>query len=135
MFFASPTKDGNTKARLVILDPEGRATAEVRAQALDSLNPDARKSVRAWAESIIAKDSDARATKVRPDSWQARTVAGKSGISFITDFEEANVKKVAYGVCTFGDKDAVLFNLEVPVKDFEDLRPGFEAIVDSYKAR
>jgi hypothetical protein len=135
MFFVSPTKDNNTKVRLVMLDPGGWATAETRAQSLDSLSPEARKSVRAWAESIIAKDSDARATKVRADSWQERKVAGKSSISFIADFEEANVKKVAYGVCTFGDKDAVLFNLEVPAKDFEDLRPGFDSIVDSYKAR
>jgi hypothetical protein len=134
MFFASPTKDSNTRARLVMLDPGGRAEAETRVQTLDSLNPDARKSARAWAESIIAKDSDARATKVRADSWQERTVAGKSGLSFIADFEEANVKKVAYGVCIFVDKDAVLFNLEVPIRDFEDLRPAFDAIVDSYKA-
>ena len=135
MFFVSPTKDNNSKVRLVMLDPGGWATAETRAQSLDSLSPEARKSVRAWAESIIAKDSDARATKVRADSWQERKVAGKSGISFIADFEEANVKKVAYGVCTFGDKDAVLFNLEVPAKNFEDLLPGFDSIVDSYKAR
>jgi hypothetical protein len=118
-----------------MLDPGGRGAAETRAQPLDTLKPDARKSVRAWAESINAKDSDARETKVRADSWQERKVAGKSGISFIADFEEANVKKVAYGVCTFEAKDAVLFNLEVPFKDFEDLKPAFDAIVDSYKAR
>jgi ketosteroid isomerase-like protein len=135
MFYETALKEGTIKDRLVVLDPDGRATAEVRVQALDSLKAEASKSVRAWAEAVVAKDSAARATKVRADSWQERTVAGKPGISFIADFEEANAKKVAYGVCTFGDKDAVLFNLEATGKDLEDLRPAFDGIVDSYKSK
>lgn len=134
MFFGAPSKSEDSRTRLMILDPEGRATAEARVQTLDSLKPEARKSVRAWAESVIAQDADVRATKVRADSWQERTVAGKPGISFIADFEEADVKKVAYGVCAFGTKDAVLFNLEAPAKDFENLRSSFDGIIDSFKA-
>lgn len=135
MFYVTALKEGVIKDRIVVLDPDGRVEAEVRVQGLDSLKADARNSVRAWAEAIVAKDSAARATKVRADSWQERTVAGKPGISFVADFEEANAKKVAYSVCTFGDKDAVLFNLEATEKNLEELRPAFDRIVDSYQPK
>ena len=135
MFYPTALKEGAVKDRLVMLDPDGRVAAEVRVEALDSLKPEANKSVRAWAESIIAKDGLQRATKARADSWQERTVAGKPGVSFIADFEEAGEKKVSYGVCTFGAKDAVLFNLEAAAKDLEELRPLFDSIVDSYQPK
>jgi len=135
MFYPTALKEGAIKDRLVMLDPDARVAAEVRVQTLDSLKPEANKSVRAWAEWIVAKDGLQRATKARADSWQERTVAGKPGVSFIADFEEAGEKKAAYTVCTFGAKDAVLFNLEAAAKDLEELRPLFDSIVDSYQPK
>jgi hypothetical protein len=70
---------------------------------------------------------------VRSDSWQARTVSGRPGISFIGDYVEGDEKKVAYGVCSLGTTNAVQFVFQLPAEKFETLRPQFESIVDSFQ--
>ncbi len=135
LFFRPQGKDGKAKPALLVLDPEGIASGEASVRPLDKLKPEARTSLRVYADQFLAEHADEHDLTVRSDSWQPRTVDGRPGISFIGDYVEADVKKVAYGVCSFGATNAVQFLLQLPADSFEALRPQFDSIVDSYKGK
>jgi hypothetical protein len=135
VFFRTDAKDDKAKAKVLILDPDAIATSVVSVGSRKVLWPDARKSLRAWAEKEITDGEGSKTLKqltIRPDSWKDRTVAGKPGLSVIGDFVEGKEKKVGYAVFTFGNTNAACFVLLAPAESFEAFQPKFEAIVDSY---
>jgi hypothetical protein len=135
LFFRPDTKSGKSKALLYIIDPEGIATGELWVRPLSKLKAEEQTSLRACADQFLAGRADEHDFTVRTDSWQPRSVDGQPGISFIADYTESEVKKVAYGVCSFGKTNAVQFLLQVPADSFEALRPQFDTIVDSYRGK
>jgi hypothetical protein len=138
MFHRADSKDDKTKAKVMILDPDGIATSIVQVGSRTNLWPEAQKSLRAWAEKEIADGEGTKILKdlvIRPDSWKDRTVAGKPAVSFIGDFVDGDEKKIGYAAFTFGNTNAATFVLLAEAKDFEAFQPKFEAIVDSYKEK
>jgi hypothetical protein len=121
---------------VALLDPEATAMSGVEVKPLDKIADEKKKSVRTWAE---AEATDAAGTykdfKVRPDSWKERTVGGQPAVSFVADYASGKDKNVAYGVFTFASTKALIFETLIAAKDFEDFKPQFDAIVDSYKAK
>src|ERR1019366_794364 len=138
MFHRADSKDDKTKAKVMLLDPDGIATSIVQVGSRTNLWPEAQKSLRAWAEKEIADGEGSKTLKeltIRPDGWKDRTVAGKPGLSLIGDFVEGDEKKIGYAVFTFGNTNAATFVLLAGAKDFEAFQPKFEALVDSYKEK
>ncbi len=131
IFYAPETRE--PKSMLLLMDPEATAIAEVRTRSLDSLKPEAKKSVRDWAEQLVVEYSDQGKLEVRPDTWQERQAAGQPAVSFLADRASGKEPKVVYAVCTFNKNQAVYFSVEVAAKDFESYRPKFDAIVDSFR--
>ena len=138
MFHRADSKDDKTKAKVMILDPDGIATSIVQVGSRANLWPEAQKSLRAWADKEIADGEGSKILKnlvIRPDSWKDRTVAGKPAVSFIGDFVDGDEKKIGYAAFTFGNTNAATFVLLAEAKDFAAFQPKFEAIVDSYKEK
>jgi hypothetical protein len=134
-FYRSETGDEKNQAAVVILDPDAEANIVLKVRSQDTLKPEAKNSVRAWAELQVAKAAkEAKEFHVRPDSWKERTVAGHAALSVIADFVEGKEKKIAYGVFTFGATNAAVFNMDIGTDEFEEFRPKFEAIVNGYKS-
>ena len=136
MFHRADSKDDKTKAKVMILDPDGIGTSIVSVGSRTNLWPEAQKSLCAWTEKEIADGEGSKTLKeltIRPDGWKDRTVAGKPGLSLIGDFVEGDEKKIGYAVFTFGNTNAATFVLLAGAKDFAAFQPKFEAIVDSYK--
>jgi tetratricopeptide (TPR) repeat protein len=125
----SRTDKGNTS--LLLLDPEITAASQLILTATNKLSETARKSPRAWAEEITGKQTN---LKLRGSGWGERTVAQAPAVTFIGDYTEAGSDKVIYGVCGFVSGQAVEFLLTIAAKDFEDFRPKFDGIVNSYQA-
>jgi tetratricopeptide (TPR) repeat protein len=134
LFHRNEEADETSKSSILILDPEAISTCVMQVQKLDKLKPEARKSVRTWAEDLVAEHAGSKEFKLRAESWKERPVAGNSGISVIGDYVEANEKKVGYLLCAFGKTTASHFVLLVPAKDFESMRPKLDAIADSYRS-
>ena len=70
--------------------------------------------------------------KIRPDSWQELTLAGHSAIIAIGDYGQGDARQTVYGAWIFDDKNTVKFYFVTDTKDFETMRPTYEAIVRSY---
>jgi tetratricopeptide (TPR) repeat protein len=122
--------------KLIILDPEAIATGFLMVQSLNSLKPEAQKSAREWAQKQLANDAkEKKDVQVRPESWTARNVAGQPGVSVITDYTEGKEKQVSYSIFSLGSANASRFLFMVEAKDFDRLRPKFDAIVNSYQAK
>jgi hypothetical protein len=128
--------DEKATASIFLLDPEAVALTQLNVQSLESLKPEARKSMRSWAELKIA---DAAKTvkdfKVRRDGWKELTVAGHPAVGVVADCVEGQENKVLCGVYAFGETTATEFWFAIGANDFEGFRPKFDAIVDSYKTR
>jgi hypothetical protein len=134
-FYRSETPDEKDQSAVVILDPDAEANLVLKVQSQDTLKPEAKKSVRAWAELQLSKAAkEAKELQVRPDSWKERTVSGHAAVSVIADFVEGKEKKVAYGVFTFGATNAAVFHMDILADQFEGFRPRFEIVIDSYKS-
>jgi hypothetical protein len=133
-FFTSPRKNDNSNHEVVIVDPDGIATTQLVVGSLDKLKPEQRKSLRDWADSEIADPANGmKDLKIRPDSWQQRTVAGQPALSAIGDFVDGKDNKVAYGVFSFHGTNLVNIHTLVDARDFDAFKPKFDAIVDSFK--
>ena len=94
--------------------------------------------MREWAEKeVIAGDAvkTLKALKIRPESWQERTVAGQPGLSVVGDFLDKKEKKVGYAVFVAGKTHTAVLTLIVAAKDFEGCKAKFEGIVESYKEK
>jgi hypothetical protein len=134
LFDAHKPDDAKSPHKIFILDPEATATSELSVQSQTTLTDDQKKSVRAWADAEIADGAKMlKDLKVRSDSWKERTIAGKPGLSVIADFTEGKVKKTAYAVFSLAAGNAVQFLTYAASGEFEEFRPKFEAIIDSFK--
>jgi hypothetical protein len=125
--------DLKAEITLCILNPEPTSLCWANVARLESLKGNARQSPRAWAEENLA-----RATKVltdlqvRTNGWQQLTAAGQSAVSAIGDCGQGDYRMTAYGVWIFDNSNAVNFCFASAPKDFERLRPSFDALVHSY---
>jgi hypothetical protein len=128
LFYRSPNQKLKTKIVVAAADPNGLATSTITV-----LSADTKKSVRDLADSIIDEQKNLLGLTVRTNSWQDRTIAGQPALSFICDYTEGTVDKVAYAVCGYCSTNAVSFSALLPAKDFEAFRPKFDSLVDSYK--
>ena len=124
------------KARtvLLILDPEAVGTSQLVVQGVARLKPESRKSVRDWANAQIAADAKVlKHLAIRSESWQERVVAGHPGLSYLGDYVEGQEKMVSYGILGWDETIATEFQFQLPARDFDELRPKFDGIVESYK--
>jgi hypothetical protein len=71
---------------------------------------------------------------VRPESWQARQVAGHAAVSWIAD---CNSSTVCYRVLVMTDDPSslLLIKFSADASNFDTLRPTFDAILDSVALR
>lgn len=128
--------DGKSKTTVRILDPEGSANSVATMDSLDALTADQKKSLRDYANfKVTAAAKMYQDYQVRSNSWTDRTVAGQPAVSVIVDYTEAKAKKVGYGIWSFGQTNAEYFQMLTTAKDFDNLRPQFDAIVDSFKTQ
>jgi hypothetical protein len=136
LLYRPESKEDKDKVAVHILDPEAVAVSELYVGTLDSLKPEQKKSPRAWAESEVVDGAKVlKDLKIRPESWQERTVGGHPGVSMIGDFVDGQEKKMVYAIFSFGNATATEFRLQVAAVDFDDFRPRFDAIVESYKSK
>jgi tetratricopeptide (TPR) repeat protein len=118
------------------IDPDALGMNGVDVKSLEKVPSEKKTSLRAWAESEAEVAGGMYADfKVRADSWKERTVGGQPAFSFIADYTAGKDKNIAYGVFTMTGNKGLIFESMVAAKDFETLRPEFDAIVDSYKSR
>jgi hypothetical protein len=133
-----PIEDRENKGNLQVLlaDPEGATTGRLTLRSLDSLVPDAKKSVRAWAEYQVAQAAKSlKDLKVRPESWQDRTLSGNSAVGLTADYVGSEHKNVAYGIFTFNGTNAMELYFSLTADQFDSFRPAFDAIINSYAAK
>ncbi|HOX58093.1 MAG TPA: tetratricopeptide repeat protein [Candidatus Paceibacterota bacterium] len=138
VFHAAETDDEKDTTRVVVLDPDAVAMIAVNVGSREIHGPKAGQSLREWAEKeVIAGEAvkTLKALKIRPESWQERTVAGQAGMSVVGDFMDKKEKKVGYAVFVPGKANTAVMTLIVPEKDFEGCKPAFEAVVDSYREK
>ncbi len=133
-FFLAAKRTENSKSEITLVDPDALANTQVVVGSLDKLKPEQRKSLRDWADSEIADpENGMKDLKVRPDSWQERTVSGQPALSVISDFVDGKDKKVAYAVFSFNGTNGVNLHTLIDAKDFDAFKPKFDALVDSFK--
>jgi tetratricopeptide (TPR) repeat protein len=127
-----------TKHRTIdMIDPEADSvSANLTLTPAASLSKEARESSRDWAEidfrdNVSKRSKDA---KIRPESWKEREVAGRPGVSYISDVTDQFGKpQVEYALYALGPQTAETFHLTCPPAKFDQLMPAFESIVASYK--
>jgi tetratricopeptide (TPR) repeat protein len=125
---------GTTKVR--IIDPEGSTDSSLTVSSLGILAPEEKKSLRDYANVQVAKAAKTyKDFQTRSTSWKDRTIAGQPALSVITDYTQGNTKKVGYGVWSFGQTNAVYFEMLTAAKDFDALQPVMDAIIESYKTQ
>ena len=125
------------KSLVFLLDPESDGFSILLARKPQDLDPEQRESVRAWADGEIEDAKKAHKDyKVRPDSWQERTLGGKPAVSFIADYVTMPHRKmVEYSVYVLGESTAAAFSTKVEAERFDDFKPKFDAVVDSFKTK
>ncbi len=130
--------ESNKKDRthVMIIDPEALAVSSVAVQSLDSVESADKKSLRDYVNGKLANSAkEYNNFQVRPDSWKNQTIAGQPALGVIADYTEGKEKKVGYGVWSFGQTNAVYFEMLTSAKDFDALQPKMDAIIDSYKTK
>ncbi len=128
--------DTKGMTKLTIIDPEGSADSLLTVQTLDTLKPEEKKSLRDYANLQVAKAAKTyKDFQTRADGWKDRTIAGQPAVSAIADYTQGTTKKVGYGIWSFGQTNAVYFEMLTSAKDFDALQPKMDAIIDSYKTQ
>ena len=125
---------GTTK--VTIIDPEGSTDSSLTVSTLDILKPEEKKSLRDYAYLQIAKAAKTyKDFQTRANGWKDRTIAGQPAVSVIADYTQGKTKKVGYGIWSFGQTNAVYFEMLTSAKDFDALQPKMDAIIDSYQTQ
>ncbi|MDB6173568.1 MAG: hypothetical protein JWL59_2879 [Chthoniobacteraceae bacterium] len=133
----STDPDANQRT-LFLLDPEARADGTlVRFIETSSLSATARASAKAWAEEDLSSHAlkALKGAVIRPESWKNQTIAGRPGVSCMIDFETGKVPSVGLVYYVPGAKTSNYFAMTCSAEQFETLRPAFEGIVASYRAK
>jgi hypothetical protein len=118
-----------------LFDPEAEAQSMMRgrpAEILRQHDVDARglAEMRVKKRTTILQDF-----KVRSDSWTERTISGHPGISFISDHIDRDKQMVQYYVCSLGESTAVEFFTFIEREKFDNFKPAFDAIIDTYREK
>ncbi len=112
-------------------DPNGDSTdGGMRLIPTDSLSAEMRKSPRAWADAELKKDKD---RKVRADSWQNHNIAGRLGVSYLSDITENDKPQVQWITYVLGPKTSEFFIISAPPEKFDELKTAFESVITSYR--
>ncbi|HEX8296330.1 MAG TPA: tetratricopeptide repeat protein [Chthoniobacteraceae bacterium] len=125
---------GNTS--IYLLDPAANAAhVALRLSATESLPTEARGAVRAWAENNVRENfaKKRKGFKVREASWKQHAVSGRSGVSFVADFQENQKPMIMVCIHALGGKQSEQFILAAPAEKMAALQPVFEQIVAGYR--
>jgi tetratricopeptide (TPR) repeat protein len=125
-----------------LLDPQVTGTNTISvAKATNNdakdVKADSKKALKDWAdESVAVKSKELKDMKIRPDSWQYRTVGGLPAVSFISDYTIDQQKKSSYAVFVMGQttKAELMITLCDPDK-LDALRAEFDKIVETLKIK
>jgi tetratricopeptide (TPR) repeat protein len=137
-WFFCPIEDREDKAKTLVMlvDPDGATTSRLTLRSLDALVPEAKKSVRAWAEYQVAQAAKLmKDLKVRPESWQDRTLSGNPAVGLTADYVGTEHNDIAYGVFTFNGTNAMELYFSIAADQFDSFRPVFDAIINSYATK
>lgn len=117
-----------------LLDRDGIVSATISVGSLDSVKEQQRESAKAWTESAL-KDFEKAVTnfKVRDSGIQEVKIGDRSGTIVVADFTEGGKKKTILGIAVFSDTQAFNLRFKAPAEKFDELRPQFDAIVESLK--
>ena len=127
---------GDSSYSVSFLDPDAIAMTGLEVKRLDKIPEEKRKSLRTWAEAEAQEAAGVyKDFKVRADSWAERAVGGQAAVSFIADYSTPKDKNVAYGIFMKSGSKGYIFETLLGAKDFENFKPQFDAIVDSYKTK
>ncbi len=125
--------DVKGKTVVQIIDPEGSSASLVTVESMDHIKPEEKKTLRDYVNHEVAEAAKQKKDfQVREDSRKDRKVAGQPALGVIADYVEGKTKMVAYGVWSFGETNAVYFQILTSAKDFGALQPQMDAIIDSY---
>jgi tetratricopeptide (TPR) repeat protein len=135
-WFDRQETDTKGAAKVTIIDPEGLSDSSLTVTTLAILKPEDKKSLRDYANLQVANAAKMyKDFQTRSNSWKDRTIAGQPAVSAIADYAQGDTKKVGYGVWSFGQTNAVYFEMLTSAKDFDALQPKMNAIIDSYKTQ
>jgi len=127
-------KPGDVKA--FILDPQGDAYTEMTVVKNADMKAEEQESLRKWMDGKV--ESLGKMKKdfvVRADSWQERTLAGRSTLSVVADWSGGKQKKVDFYAAVRIDAGVLFFAYSIPAAQFDDFRKQFDAIIDTLKVK
>ena len=117
-----------------LLDRDAIVSATISVGALDSLKDEQRASAKAWTEWALKEfGKSVKDFKVRGPGVQEVKIGERSGTMIVADFTEDGKKKTIFGVAVFSDQEAVNLRFKAPAEKFDELKPQFDAIVESLK--
>jgi hypothetical protein len=122
------------KQSTFLLDPDAVVSAQIATGPLSSLEESERESPTAWTNDFIAEFKKVKKEfAVREPGVQAVTVGEQKGASMIADFLDGESRKTLYGVAIFKADRAFNLRFSAPADKFEELKPTFDAMVESLK--
>lgn len=120
----------------LFLDPQAKATMQLKVEPLDRFDSKNTESLRAFAEYKMGQGRKAvQKFEVRADSWRTLMIDGQPALGYVADMlqnDKSQVFSVVYG---FVDGKAVEIWFATPPDDFKTFLPKFEMVVDSYRAK
>jgi hypothetical protein len=133
-FFHEPERRDNSSSRhVLVLDSDTTASAGVNMKPLESLKPEEKGSVRAWAESEVTQQSSQfKDFQMQLDGLHERSLTGRAGITFVADYVESEKKKIIAEAFVFGETMAAMLIMDVEQDQWAALKPKFEAILDGF---
>jgi hypothetical protein len=136
-FYEQPASEDSSVAIVYLIDPAVDAVQIVTCRDRESIeDPDARNSVRAWAELRQKKaKKEWKDLQLREGSWRESTIGGMPAASVIGDYLAGNDKKAAYSVFVFGERTALVFTLMACDPDqLEEKKAAFDKIIETFEA-
>jgi hypothetical protein len=127
---------GKPEESLFLMDPQARGLASV----WEGLYPIAASEIEASLrknaeEKVPGRQQSMVDYRVRPDSWQIRTVGGRPAISFVADYKEKDKPMVEYLTWVRSEKVSTQFMVRATASEFEAFRRRAEPILESLRLR
>jgi hypothetical protein len=121
-------------AKAYLLDPRADARAQVEVRPKHTLKEEQRESPKAWTESVIDDFKNMTTDfSVREPGLNDVKVDGRPATALVADFTQQGKKMTVYGVAVFGEKSAATLRLTTEADKFDELRPDFDKIVESFE--
>jgi hypothetical protein len=136
-FFYVLPRENKGEVKVNLLDPRATAMNVIFVGKTADLNPEERKSLRAWADAVnVNRVKEEKDYKVRPDSWREGQVAGLPSLSYLADYSGSQGRKmVEYRTYLRNESVSVKFSVSVRQEDFDGFRKQFDPIIDSLKVK